>query len=71
MMLGGGGGGAGVACVHFQEHDTRCLGVIVCLCIPVLFWRSLLSVPVKFCPPGGRSGAGMLTRAAASVNPAH
>lgn len=35
------------------------------------FWRSLLSGPVKSCPPGGRSGAGMLTRAAASVNPAH
>lgn len=54
------------------KRTTLAVWELLCVCVFLFFFfggvcRAVPSNPV---PPGGRSGAGMLTRAAASVNPA-
>lgn len=67
MMLGGG--------LHVCTFKSTTLAVweLLCVCVFIYFFflEEFVERPVKSCPPGGRPGAGMLTRAAASVNPAH
>lgn len=70
--------GEEVVGLHMCTFKSATLAVwqYLCVCVLIfLFWRSLSSVPVKSCPlpppPEDARALGMLTRAAASVNPAH